>query len=368
MHIPVNGLGAHRIACSAFNNAHDPNGDPGQSPPATFTMTIRHPTVAGLWFPTVKNPIRCSTRRERVRIPGKWVTVFRHHRPVWVQRPARTVVRRVTHCRARVVTRKTVSWTAGQTPRQQALGQARALPPCRAAAAAGRLRGATRTLRTRIAGRRLAGHDRAGAARRTAGRCCWRLPRTARGPSVRSPPRPRERTGPGPRCSRPGPRGSSRRSTSARAPPSPPLPTRRAWRFPPGSGSRSGPGVRTGAAGSESGDGSWAAMCPASGELVVLYIGWRGGFTEIGHLYTDKRGRFSAPYRFLRGNGTERYWIWAASAKESDYPYAPGALGPDPHHRQPARMMSRQGPVRAHRPSMGAPWFDQAVQGLFSAE
>jgi hypothetical protein len=62
---------------------------------------------------------------------------------------------------------------------------------------------------------------------------------------------------------------------------------------------------------------------PSSGELVVLYIGWSGGHAEIGHLYTDSSGRFAAPYQFLRGNGTVRYWIWAGSAKESDYPYAP---------------------------------------------
>jgi hypothetical protein len=69
---------------------------------------------------------------------------------------------------------------------------------------------------------------------------------------------------------------------------------------------------------------------PTSGELVVLYIGWGGGHAEIGHLYTDRRGRFAAPYQFLRGNGTVRYWIWAESAKESDYPYAPATSGSIP--------------------------------------
>jgi hypothetical protein len=63
---------------------------------------------------------------------------------------------------------------------------------------------------------------------------------------------------------------------------------------------------------------------PPSGELVVLWIGWRGGSAEIGHLYTDRQGRFQTPYTFLRGNGTEVYSVWAATARESDYPYAPG--------------------------------------------
>jgi hypothetical protein len=62
---------------------------------------------------------------------------------------------------------------------------------------------------------------------------------------------------------------------------------------------------------------------PPSGELVLLRIGWPGGSTEIGHVITDAEGRFSAPYTFLRGNGTERYSIWAQSARESDYPFRP---------------------------------------------
>ncbi len=62
---------------------------------------------------------------------------------------------------------------------------------------------------------------------------------------------------------------------------------------------------------------------PAAGELVVLWIGWPGGSTEIGHLYTRRHGRFATIYTFLRGNGTITYRLWAATASESDYPYAP---------------------------------------------
>ena len=62
---------------------------------------------------------------------------------------------------------------------------------------------------------------------------------------------------------------------------------------------------------------------PAAGELVVLWVGWHGGKAEIGHLYTGLDGSFQAPYTFLRGNGTEVYSLWAATARESDYPYAP---------------------------------------------
>ncbi len=62
---------------------------------------------------------------------------------------------------------------------------------------------------------------------------------------------------------------------------------------------------------------------PPSGEVVVLRIGWKGGSTEIGHLYTARDGSFASTYTFLRGNGTETYHLWAATARESDYPFAP---------------------------------------------
>jgi hypothetical protein len=56
---------------------------------------------------------------------------------------------------------------------------------------------------------------------------------------------------------------------------------------------------------------------------VILRVGWRGGSTEVGHLYTDLKGRFHTNYTFLRGNGQVTYHLWASTAKESDYPYAP---------------------------------------------
>jgi hypothetical protein len=66
---------------------------------------------------------------------------------------------------------------------------------------------------------------------------------------------------------------------------------------------------------------------PASGELVVLRIGWHGGSAEIGHVYTNRSGRFSATYTFLRGSGSEHYRIWAQTVRESDYPFLPAKSG-----------------------------------------
>jgi hypothetical protein len=63
---------------------------------------------------------------------------------------------------------------------------------------------------------------------------------------------------------------------------------------------------------------------PPSGKVVVLRIGWRGGWTEIGHLYARRNGTFHSTYTFLRGNGTETYHLWAVTTHETDYPYAPG--------------------------------------------
>ena len=68
------------------------------------------------------------------------------------------------------------------------------------------------------------------------------------------------------------------------------------------------------------------AFCVAI--VVVLWIGWPGGATEIGHLYTAQDGSFSSRYTFLRGNGTETYRLWAASVRESDYPFAPARSRP----------------------------------------
>lgn len=64
---------------------------------------------------------------------------------------------------------------------------------------------------------------------------------------------------------------------------------------------------------------------PASGEAVSLYAGWRGGSAYIKPLYSDSAGRFSGAFRFLHGGGTQTYSIWATSARESDYPYAPAS-------------------------------------------
>jgi hypothetical protein len=64
---------------------------------------------------------------------------------------------------------------------------------------------------------------------------------------------------------------------------------------------------------------------PRFGEVVFLWVGWRGGSTEIGYVYTGPgpRGRFSSNYTFHQGRGTQNYKFWAATGRETDYPYVP---------------------------------------------
>ena len=325
-HVAVAGLGLHHVSCTAYNNAHDPSGTPGSSAPYTFAMTIRQPTVAGLWFPGVRNPIRCTVTKKRVRVPGKWVTVFRHHRPVWVQRPGHTVTKRVTHCHARVVTRRSVSWTlVKRNGRKRWIKHVRyvrvVLPPTpvntvAAKASFGRSSNVVGWLGTSglapLVGQQvlvlaapangaLTFHPVAAVSTRADGTWTATLPP---GPS-----RTIQAVYLGSTVTEPAFSNQAGVSVPARLRLSI-RPQLAHW------------GGRIRIAGQLLG-----GYVPTSGELVVLYIGWRGGHVEIGHLYTDARGRFSSPYTFLRGNGTERYWIWATSAKESDYPYSPASSG-----------------------------------------
>src|SRR5205807_725392 len=63
---------------------------------------------------------------------------------------------------------------------------------------------------------------------------------------------------------------------------------------------------------------------PTYGEVVLLWVRWRGGSTEIGHVYTNRDGRFKTTYTFGQGAGAIKYKLWATTGRESDYPYAPG--------------------------------------------
>ena len=307
--IPVAGIGQHTANCYAENNALDASGQPGRSALQTWRMTIREPTVSTVSFARVVNALRCSKQHERVRIPARWVTVTVHGHKQRVRIPAETRTVTVVHCHARIVRRR-VRINGQWRVRRVVL-----LPHT--------VRVSTKTIRhgarTTISG--WLGTDGGNAL-------------------------------------------GGQRVVIQTAP------------------TTAGSGFRTAAVSTTAGDGSWSATVPAgpsrlvralyggtstvepststtativvpasvslsiaprqthwgdtielsgrlrggyvppSGELVVLWVGWPGGSTEIGHLYARRDGRFRSTYTFLRGNGTETYRLWATTARESDYPFA----------------------------------------------
>ncbi len=324
--LPVSGGGVHRATCIAYNNARDAAGQLASSAPETFAMTIRQPTVAGLWFSSVRNPIRCSVQRVRVRIPAQWVTVRRGKQLIKIRLKAQTVTRRELRCRARVVRRREVVVVTvkrhGRKVRERRVRYVRVVLPQRdvdvSSEAVGF--GASRVITGWLGTNTLAP---------LAGQQIVLMAAPANGLGDFAPIA-----------------AATTSSSGAWAATIPPGPSRTIEAVYSGSGS-SEPAFSNPATVTVRADlglavrprrAHWGGTIhirgrlrggyiPRSGALVLLYIGWKGGSTEIGHLYTDARGRFSSPYTFLRGNGTEEYWIWAETARESDYPYAPGRTG-----------------------------------------
>ena len=110
VHVPVAGVGVHRVTCYSANNARDASGNVATSAPQSWTLSIRQPTVAGIGFAKHVDSLLCRRVTKRVKVPARWVTVRRHHRRVRVRRRARTKVERVMRCHARVVRRRVAVW------------------------------------------------------------------------------------------------------------------------------------------------------------------------------------------------------------------------------------------------------------------
>jgi hypothetical protein len=324
--LPVTGVGSHSANCVAYNNARDASGQLASSRAAGFAMSIQQPTVAGMWFSHVKNPIRCTTRRVRVRIPAQWVTVRRGKQLIKIHLKARTVVRKQLHCHARVVRRReTVVVTVkrhGQKVRVKRVRYVRVvLPPRVVGASSTRVRFGHAAVVTGWLG--------TSSLAPLGGQTVVILGAPANGVGAFTPVATATTTSSG-SWTAVVPAGPSRileavyggsgvTEATASNQVSTAVPARLRVGVSP---------HRTHWGGTIHIRGQLrGGYIPASGALVLLYIGWQGGSTEIGHLYTDAHGRFSSPYTFLRGNGTERYWIWAESARESDYPYTPSRSG-----------------------------------------
>ncbi len=104
--VPVSGVGQHTINCSAANNAVDSTGNRAWSSPVSWALKIGRPTVLGVSFDRIVNGLRCGRVRERISSAGRWVTIHRHGRPVWVFVHRRTRVVTITRCHLRTVRRR----------------------------------------------------------------------------------------------------------------------------------------------------------------------------------------------------------------------------------------------------------------------
>jgi hypothetical protein len=308
--MPVQGIGPHRIACLARNRAEGSDGKLGTSAPALWALSIRQPTVSTVSFAHIVNKLRCKKKHERVHIPAQWIIERVHGKRVRVHVPAQTRRITVVRCHPRIVKRRVRvggRWVIERVvllPRR-ALEREKHIK----FGSATRVGGWLGTTQGKALGHQRVAilaapadglrHFKLVARTSTAANGTW---------SVRL---------------RPGPSRLIRAVYAGGS------------SVEPSASSTARLIVRSFLTmGLTPAHTHWGGTIriygrvhgghiPSSGEFVVLRVGWKGGSTEIGHLYTDQSGRFHSTYTFLRGNGTETYRIWAATAKETDYPYAP---------------------------------------------
>jgi hypothetical protein len=99
--VAVSGIAIHHLSCFSESNSYSPSGQALASAPASWTLSIRQPSVSTASFARIR--LRCKRVRVRERIPAHLVKVHRHHKIVWVKRHARTVSHYVKRCQVRSV-------------------------------------------------------------------------------------------------------------------------------------------------------------------------------------------------------------------------------------------------------------------------
>ena len=309
--VPVQGVGVHRLACVAANNAQDAAGHVATSAPAVRSLSIRQPAVSTVSFARIADTLRCAKKRERVTIPAQWIIERVKGHRVHVRIPAQTRTITVMRCHPRIVRRRVRvghRWVFKRVvllPRR-VLEKTKHVRFGSVATVSGWLGTAQGNA---LGGQRVLiltapddGHlrFRLAATATTSSDGTWKA-RLAAGPS------------------------RIVRVAYAGAPTVEPAISTVAHLIVPAS-------VALGVSPSRTHWGGTIAITghlrgghvPPAGELVVLRIGWSGGSAEVGHLYTSRDGHFKTTYTFLRGHGSETYHLWAATAHESDYPFAPG--------------------------------------------
>ena len=285
-------------------------GQDGDFAGRNWTLSIRQPSVSTVSFARIADTLQCAKQREAVRIPARWIIERVHGHQVRVRVPAQTRTIKVVKCHPRVVKRRVFvggRWVVKRIvvlPRtvQRSTKRVRFGGTAVVSGWLGTSRGVA------LGGQRvdvITAPDNGEEAFRLAAMATTAADGTW---SVRLPPGPS-------RIIRAIFGGSGTIEPAASS-------TARV--IVPGSVQLTIRPGHTRWGGTIAIDGRLrGGNVPPSGELLVLWISWRGGSTEIGHLYARRNGSFHSTYTFLRGNGTETYRIWAATARESDYPYAP---------------------------------------------
>lgn len=321
--VPVSGVGVHVVACQAANNSRDSSGAVARSAPASTTLSIRRPTAFGIGFSRVKDALRCRRASERVHVPGRVVTVRRHHRLVRVHRRGHFKVVSVRRCHARIVTEKVPYFvTVTRHGKRVRVRRYR------------RVRVVVQPHQVETSTRRVAyGHST------TVGGVLLdndRVPLPGQAIQIVSAPDNGQgqfsrvavaTTGANGGWSARLPAGPSRLVQALYGGASLDEPSASAqvrvvvrasvsFRIAP---RRTHWGSTITISGRLHG-----GYIPPAGELVALRVGYRGGSAEVGHLYARSDGSFLTRYTFLHGNGSATYQFWATTAAESDYPYAPG--------------------------------------------
>jgi hypothetical protein len=309
--LPIAGLGLHHISCQAASNAMDASGTPARSAMQTRSLTIRQPSVTTVSFTAIADALQCHRVKERVRIPARWVTVRTHGQKVRIKLPAQTRTVKVTRCKPRIEHRRVRVAGHWYTESVVVLPHKVKRDAIRASfGSPATINGWLGTTGgTALAGRTLRILARPDLPDASFSAVASAVTRKNGAWTAALPPGPSRTVEVAY-----GGTDTVEPATSPIARVTVPAAVR----------------VALSTHATHWGDtieisGNLRGCCvPPDGELVSLRIGWHGGSAEIGQVYARAGGRFRTPYTFLRGTGTQTYRIWATTARESDYPYAPG--------------------------------------------
>jgi hypothetical protein len=306
--VPVSGVGTHTVQCYAENNAIDTSSAPARSSPASWTMSIRQPTVSSITFGTrLVDALRCRRIEVRVHTQARWVTVRVDGQRVRVHLRATTHVRREVHCHARVAIRKIR--VRGRIVRRRVV-----LLPHRVQVSTQRIRfGGTATVGGWAGladGTALAGVPVSLITATDNGRNHWRLTGTATTNADglwlakinAGPSRLIAAAYPGSGTTEPASSGTVKLLSPARVT----LqirPQRARW----------GRTIRI--------SGRVLGGNIPAGKLLRLRIGTEGIYSTVGIPDLERRGRYHTTWTFAPGHGRVRYWFSVSTLPEADYPY-----------------------------------------------